>query len=338
MKTKRIFYFLFLLLPYLQQSSAQIDTAQKRQIEKTVAEALVEREYTRIPNKDFDDILTNKVSAKITEKLTFWVTLMGIIVAAIGGLAAYTFNTKIKQLITDQIKSESENQFQRINKYIVDSRKYTLRSDLEVIRAKFTQSPYSELPVMQAKTLLLEIKELKNPDLLAEIVDLLAIMYYTKRTPKEVEKLIENNEKDCEIKETTYMNAAILYMDLYELDGSKWYKENSLKYCDAAAKKVPHYGEPQGIMLLLCAIDYVTGAEQQDKEKALETARDILKEILKGSDALTAFSTVNRLERDLQSKTFSKYIKELVQVLSEEFKELYQRSSQYKTRASQALA
>jgi hypothetical protein len=311
---------------------SQLDTTHNRLAVRAIDSLINEKNYTRIPNEDFDELIDNKVATKINEKFTFWITLIGVLIGAIAGVAAYAFNNKMKQLISEQVTTLSDQKMESIRRYILDSRKYTLRSDLEVIKNKINTNPKSEANIIDARRLLEEIKEFKNPELLSDIIDLLAVAYSRNRNPKEIEKLIETNEGSCEIKETTYMNAAILYMDLYELDGSAWYKENSLKYCKVSAQKVPHYGEPQGIMLLTYAIDYVNNPNKDIKQSSIENAKKLIDEILTGSDFLTAYYTVDRLNRDKKSKVFNKYIFEFETVLSEEFSKLYERSKAYSER------
>ncbi|MBI3585337.1 MAG: hypothetical protein HY096_15475 [Nitrospinae bacterium] len=305
------------------------DKIQKILIEKEIENILKEKNYTRVPNKDFDEYLDNKVSSKINDKFTNWATVIGIFITVIAGLAAYTFNNKIKQLVLEQVRNQTEKEMQGIKKYMLDSRKYTLRSDLEGIKKRFEQDPLSEANIIETKSLLNEIKELGNQKLLSEIVDQLALMYFKKRTPKEIEELIDGNESKCEILETTYMNAAILYSDLYELDGSKWYKENCLKYCTLAAKKVPHYGEPQGITLIIHGIDYLNSSDEKDKESAINSAKELINEILRGSSSFTAYNTVKRIEKDKLHEIFKKYIVKLEEVIPIEFTNLYDKAKEY---------
>lgn len=305
------------------------DKIQKILIEKEIENILKEKNYTRVPNKDFDEYLDNKVSDKINDKFIFWATVIGIFIAALTGLSAYAFNSKVKQVVLDQVRNQTEKEFQGIKKYILDSKKYTLKSDLEEIKKKVAQDPLSEANIIAARNLLNESKELGNQELLSEIVDQLALMYFRKRTPKEIEELIDSNESKCEIRETTYMNAAILYSNLYELDGSKWYKENCLKYCTLAAKKIPHYGEPQGITLLIHGIDYLNNSDEKVKESAINSAKELINEILRGSSSFTAYNTVKRIERDKNHEAFKKYIIKLEEVIPVEFLDLYDKAKKY---------
>jgi len=329
MKKTNLFSFVlfsFMLFHY-PVSFAQTDS-QGRVMKNALDSMIKESNYTRIPAKDFEELLETKVSATINEKFTFWFTVIGIFITAVAGLAGYAFNNKIKQLVLEQVKIQSEKETEGIKKYVMDSKKYTLRSDLEVIRKKMEKS-ITEANIIEARKLLEEIKGFNNPELLSEIVDLLAVAYSSNRNPREIEKLIETNEMACEIKVTTYMNAAILYFDLYELDGSGWYKENCLKYCQVSAKKVPHYGEPQGITIFIHAIDYLNNPNTEIKETAKKSAKTLIDEILTGSDSLTAYNTINRVDRDRANEAFSKYITELEIAIPYEFEKLYERARQY---------
>ena len=67
---------------------------------REVLERIDSANYTRIPNKDFDRVLTYQVNNSINSKLTFWLTITGAIVAIIGGLALYS----AKRFVSDNIR------------------------------------------------------------------------------------------------------------------------------------------------------------------------------------------------------------------------------------------
>src|SRR5581483_3180680 len=102
----------------VQRMFAQTDTTQQRMLKHAIDSVMNERNYTRVPNKDFDEFIDSKTSAKINEKMSYWFTTIGIFITALAGLATYAFNNKIKQLIAEQVTTLSEKNMENIRKYI----------------------------------------------------------------------------------------------------------------------------------------------------------------------------------------------------------------------------
>jgi hypothetical protein len=328
-KMKKLAFIALLLINFSLANYAQPPKPQAPIID-SIAKA---NNCTIIPNSDFDEFVANKVSAKVAEEIQFYCWILGGFLFAVGGLAIYSFNNKVKQLVAEEVHVQSED-FQSMKAKILELKAYALRSDMEAYRKKFDKNTFIPSPeeIAQATRMLDDSKELKNKELIAEIVDLLALSYKCVQSPKEIDKLIVTNESECEIRVETYMNAAILYMDLYELDGFNWYKENCLKYSDKAAKKLPQYGEPQGITLLMYGIDYYNSTDAKEKETMLANAKASINEILKGSDPMTAYFTVARIEKDRANGRFKKYITDLEGAISVEFQKLYNKAKEYENK------
>ena len=100
MKKRLIFCFFIVsctINVHAQQSNndslrAKIDTLEKK---------LEENNYTRIPNKDFDNILAIKVNERVSDEIQGiikWITLIeGVIILILGFLAKYYFNDIIRK-------------------------------------------------------------------------------------------------------------------------------------------------------------------------------------------------------------------------------------------------
>ncbi|MFD0862432.1 hypothetical protein ACFQ1M_09425 [Sungkyunkwania multivorans] len=326
-----LFTFTFFASERVTAQDADIE----RLVEQRVDSIIAEGQYTRIPNEDFETIIDNKVSVKINEKLRFWVTIIGLFITALGGLGAYTFNNKIQQIIKEQADKQVKSKFESINEDLLDYAKFAAKSKLEDLKKKYDIDPNSELNVIEGKKLLSELDTHEHIELLPETIDLVGLMNYTRRKAPEIDKLIENYGERFELKETTYMNAAILHMDDYELNGSKYSKQQCVDYCNFVSKRIPHYGEPKGTLILLYAIDHQNAIVPEEKEDILKTVRVLIQDILKGSSGQLASSTVSRINRDKKSTIFGHYISHIETQLPEEFSALYEKAMQYEQRNGQ---
>lgn len=316
---------LLVLVGLLALGYASANPAQDTSLIKRETSSLFnEKDYTRIPNKDFDELIENKISSKVDDKFHFWFIVIGIFVGALGAIGGYAFNNMIKQKITEELKTQS-------NKYVEEYKRYELTGRLRSITGNFKQSASGDQLklVSECEDLLKEIKtldtkELKINELLSDTIDQLTYMYYITLAadlPK-MENLIKSHESMCNIPVTSYTNLAILYLELYTLLGEEKYKTHCIEYCEKASDKDLLYGESRGTQLRLYAVDYVDNKNTKSKEDAKKLLQKVLK-----VDSL-AYYTLSRVNRDTQ-RSQDHYISNLKNDLPSEFEELNNKAMNY---------
>ncbi|MFD2567836.1 hypothetical protein [Pseudotenacibaculum haliotis] len=320
---KTVYSFLIVCLVSLSIVSAQTDSIQQQKIQKEIQEYLSEKNYTRIPNTDFDKILQNEIDTKVKSGLTYWMTLISVIIAVSGGVAAFAFNLKIKQVVHNEIESKNAELLESLDKMMIESKMNKLRMDFEVLKEDHKLNPNQ--PTLKSDTYLLleECVHIKFDSLIPEVVDFLGCIIFSERHIDELDLLIRTYERNYNLKATTCMNAAILSVEYYNMEGTKRYKDNCIKYCHNSIDKMSWYGEPRGILILLHAMDFVKAESQQMKETALKEVQKVLANILKGSSNYIATNTCDRLDRDKNHDAFKEYLQVIQNELPDEFNKLY---------------
>lgn len=331
MSILRVILILFCLFS-VQGIVAQIDSTKNRQVKSEIKNYLSDKEYTRIPNKDFDRILQNAVDEEVKNKLMFWLTLISIVIAVFGGIAALAFNQKIKQVVQAELEMKNGELLSNIDKMVKESKLNKLAVDLETLKEKNKSGIKLETIKAESYRLLNEAKELKNLNLIPDILDVIASLLFNERNIEEIDNLINEYEVQCEIMARTYASAAILNMDFYELDGVTKHKNNCIKYSFAAINQNIYYGDPRGVLILVHAIDLAKSEEVSEKENAKNNVKNIISEILKGTSGYIASNTCQRLERDGDNNAFKKYLVAVRENMPEEFLKLYDKAAAYDQR------
>lgn len=299
------------------------NTLKTKVVKEEVENYLSEKHYTRIPNKDFDKVLQHAVEEEVKSSIIYWVTLISIITAVFGSVVTYAFNIKIKQVVQAEIENKNKNILKSLDKMMIESKMNKLRMDFEVLKEKYQLNPKLGTNKPDAYGLLHEAVKIKLTDLVPEIINHIGFILFSQRHIEEFERLINDYEKKYELKVTTYMNAAILCVDLYDLEGTQKFKDNCIKYCLASINQTSWYGEPRGILILLYAMDFVKAETATEGEASKENVKAIIADILKGSSNYIATNTCKRLDRDKKDKVFVKYLSAIEAAMPDEFNKLY---------------
>ena len=105
-------------------------------------------------------------------------------------------------------------------------------------------------------------------------------------------------------------------MNLYRFDGIKEYREASLEAAKKSINRLPNYGVPRAVILIVYMIDYVRGKEI-DKNHIL----DMIQEINSGDHTLVSKETYNYLE-SCKELSWEKYVDPLYELFPEEMKKM----------------
>ena len=344
MKERLIFCFFIVsctINVHAQQSNndslrAKIDTLEKK---------LEENNYTRIPNKDFDNILAIKVNERVSDEIQGiikWITLIeGVIILILGFLAKYYFNDIIRKelakasetleskLATASLKLE-ENIKTSIDKKLNDTVGVIWEDGASNLIRKAKDAGYKDETIINNLSHYLETENLKLDDeVKLDLIAALVKCYFFSKKKDKLERLIQiinkyENEK-LKLRPETYADAAIVFCDNYEYYGTANYYNATIDYCDKSINVLVDYGIPYAVKFETFMINYKKAYDKTESAAALENINKLFKAVSNNQSDILCVETLTRF---LVDKKF--YMKEYVEELEKQFavplKEMKQRA------------
>ncbi|HYJ62640.1 MAG TPA: hypothetical protein VEV62_02770 [Parafilimonas sp.] len=344
MKKRLIFCFFIVsctINVHAQQSNndslrAKIDTLEKK---------LEENNYTRIPNKDFDNILAIKVNERVSDEIQGiikWITLIeGVIILILGFLAKYYFNDIIRKelatasetlenkLATASLKLE-ENIKTSIDKKLNDTVGVIWEDGASNLIRKAKDAGYKDETIINNLSHYLETENLKLDDeVKLDLIAALVKCYFFSKKKDKLERLIQiinkyENEK-LKLRPETYADAAIVFCDNYEYYGTTNYYNATIDYCDKSINVLVDYGIPYAVKFETFMINYKKAYDKTESAAALENINKLFKAVSNNQSDILCVETLTRF---LVDKKF--YMKEYVEELEKQFavplKEMKQRA------------
>ena len=344
MKERLIFCFFIVsctINVHAQQSNndslrAKIDTLEKK---------LEENNYTRIPNKDFDNILAIKVNERVSDEIQGiikWITLIeGVIILILGFLAKYYFNDIIRKelakasetleskLATASLKLE-ENIKTSIDKKLNDTVGVIWEDGASNLIRKAKDAGYKDETIINNLSHYLETENLKLDDeVKLDLIAALVKCYFFSKKKDKLERLIQiinkyENEK-LKLRPETYADAAIVFCDNYEYYGTTNYYNATIDYCDKSINVLVDYGIPYAVKFETFMINYKKAYDKTESAAALENINKLFKAVSNNQSDILCVETLTRF---LVDKKF--YMKEYVEELEKQFavplKEMKQRA------------
>lgn len=292
--------------------------------------------YTRIPNKDFDNILSQKVNEEVSDQIDNvkkWIAIIeGLIVLCLGFFAKYYF----KDMVQKELKETSAKLEASIND-LIDKR---LTESIGIIwddvasnlLSKAKQSNYQDDSIINSISHFLETENLKvSDDLKSELITALVRSYFYSAKKDKVERLMQiitkyENEK-IKIKPETYADAAIVFCDNYEYFGTQNFYNSSVEYADKSINALPDYGVAYAIKFEVFLISYKkAGDDATEKANALDNIKRLFRSISNNKSDVVCAEAIVRFEDDTYLKD---YLGELNKQFTNEMKEMNQRAFNY---------
>ncbi|WP_020407981.1 hypothetical protein [Hahella ganghwensis] len=118
-------------------------------------------------------------------------------------------------------------------------------------------------------------------------------------------------EENFEFNPTTWANIAIADMFLYEESGSPIYLQRALDANNKALQRLPSYGVPQAVRLILHAIEIERAPSEELKTRQLNQAEALLHQLNSGSNLITVYEAYDYLKQLESDHVASKYISKL---------------------------
>lgn len=339
----RKYFYYFMCIGVISFGSGLNSVAQETQVDSAQVEKLIrsldEKNYTRIPNKDFDDIMTYKISNGISEKLTFWLAVLLGLITIIGGLVLYTSKKFIAETIRNQIEDKFkliENNLSKLNEEQIKGIKEQIVTDLKRIDSEIERMNHTSLSTQKfifgeefekirglddtlhgkqkydrLKNLLAEIEKIGYNELLSNVINELALICYNLRYDREIIQIIDKYSADdrLELPSSVYIIAGLVGFNNYSQFSALSGKSDALKYLNKALEITPGFGSAQALKLEIAMMDYEKAATESEKDEAINTAAKIINEI--NNSWITPSETIARLNLDREAAGTRAYVEKL---------------------------
>ncbi len=280
-------------------------------LEQTIAEG----SYTRIPNQDFENIINNKIETSLRETVNWWLLIIAAVVSVVGFLVNRYAKQHLQTILDERavaLKSEMGNRIEEI------SQEY-FSNVIETLIDFKTETISKNNFVVDTKTISELRKYIDNNNLhvsedkkIMLIDTIMCCYYYTDfddRTEKMIE-LIECYEKEFSLLASTYANAALAFMHMYQIYGTSDFMKSAVENCSRAINKAPDYGVAYAIKLELQVIALEKAYNEEGRQLHLTALERAFKEIENNNSVHLAHDIVSRLNND-RSSYLNPYVEQL---------------------------
>ncbi len=206
-------------------------------------------------------------------------------------------------------KQETESQLETVREDMRSAQKTVMKTELNALRKDVDDRfiSYKEAllkmdPLFQ-RALLLNDKDLAN-----EFLDDLFRWTFLSNKYEDLDQLRLKYEKEYDFKHTTWANIAIGGMFLYEESFSPIYKKRAVSAYQQSLERVPNYGLPHAVRLIIHMIDVARSDDEKVKEEEKDNILKLIHHINAGSRSVTAYETYNYLDKLRNDRGVGKHI------------------------------
>lgn len=226
-------------------------------------------------------------------------------------------------------KQETERQLETVRDDIKSAQKTVLKTELNTLinEVKSRRLNYKDA-LRKLNPLLQRVIRLNDKELANKFLDYLFRWTYKNRSYEDLDELRIQYENDFDFKETTWANIAIGDMILYEESFSPIYKERAISAIENSLNKMPNYGTPYAVRLIIHMLDYKKKKDQEVKESEKREALKLIDIVNSGTMPLTSFETYDYFIRSKGTR-FYKYVELLFENFPEPMELMSKRSKQY---------
>lgn len=285
--------------------------------------------YTRIPNKDFETIIDNKIERSVQETVRWWLFIIGVIISVLSFLVTKFAINQLQNIVDEKVKllrNENEEKIKNISAHyfssVIDS---LIDFKIETITKK--DSLVDESSVDDLMTYLKDESLHVSNKKKVILIDTIMLCYYLNNYDQRLLKminLIREYEDKYTLNVTTYANAAIAFNDMYERYGTKDYLNSAIENCNKCIRITPYYGVAfaQKIEAYIMAI---SKSFDEPERKTYETELlKVFKDIENNSSPYLCSEIVNRFEGD-KTTYLAQYLEKLYQDYPEQMKKITER-------------
>jgi hypothetical protein len=282
--------------------------------------------YTRIPNKDFENIIDNKIQKSMRETINWWLVVLAALISVLGFLANKYAKAYLQTIVDGKInllRKENEEKIKTISTHyfstVIDS---LLDFKIETITKK--NSKVEEAVVDDLKEYLADesitISERKK----VYLIDTIMRCYYYGNYPQRIEKmidLIKEYEEKFPLLESTYVNAAIAFSDMYDRYGTKDFLNSAIENCNKSIKILPDYGLAFALKLEMYIMAISKVFDDAEKKLFENELLKVFKDIENNTSPYLCSELIARIEGDKKSfmgpyleKLFNEYTDEMAKI------------------------
>jgi hypothetical protein len=262
--------------------------------------------YTRIPNKDFENILDNKIQKSMREIVNWWLIIIAALISILGFLAAKYANTLLQNIVesrVNQLKKENEEKIKNISNHYFSS---VIDSLLDFKIETITKKNYQvEEPVVDdLKSYLTDESITINESKKVFIIDTIMRCYYYSNFPKRIDNmiaLIKEYEEKYKLYSSTYINAAIAFSEYYDNYGTIDYFNSAIENCNKSIKILPDYGLAYAQKLELYTMAISKAFDDAKKGQLGLELLKVFKDIENNKSTYLCAELIKRVEVDRQS-------------------------------------
>ena len=336
--------------------NARVDSIEKR---------LDPSQYTRIPNKDFENILNGKVREevfKIAGIFAAFLTFVGFFVAKTvikNGIEIESENLKKKleaftefgykneinkiriefeeyKVRADKQEKEEKESYKRREKLVQDIRydKHKTRYQELVKKAKNGRIQQDDKLEKDLQSLLEDSELIQYNEMTKETLDVLAAyLYNVKSLDNKHEKLAqlldvyENKNSDL-VSGIAFTKSVLIQFNRYFNSISFENFDKFLESLSILERKIPDYGHASALRLEVFMMQYKITSDKE-KEKINDQILTLLNQIYLSHEGFIVYETVERLRLDSTEEPFASNVNDLYALFPDELKKIEEKTRRY---------
>ena len=312
------------------KTSVEVIDSLKSKIKKLdkIAE---EGSYTRIPNKDFESIIDNKIQKSMRDTLNWWFFVGSALISILGFLVVRFTNTFLQSKVDaaiNQLKQENEGKIERT----ISLHYSSVVSSLIDFKKEKIEEKKTVLDEEDIKELIGYLKDtsiILTDDKKVKLIDTIIRSYYKSNFLQRIEKmiaLIKEYEDRYIFLSSTYINAALAFGDMFERYGAKDYLNSAIENCNKSIKILPDYGLAFAQKLELYSMAIFKSFDDTEKKQYENELIKTFKDIENNSSTALCRELIDRLEID-KNYFAAPYIDKLYQDFALEMEKINERAT-----------
>jgi hypothetical protein len=313
-------------------SAATNDSLKARII--NLEKIITDGSYTRIPNKDFDTIIDNKIESAMRETVKWWLFVIAALISLLGFLINKYAKVYLQNIVDAKInllKKENEEKIKSISiqyfSSVIDS---LIDFKIEIITKKNYR--VEETVVDDLRNYLTDETITIAKQKKVYLIDTIMTCYYENNYQDKTKKmidLIKKYEEKFTLLPETYANAAIAFLNRYQLYGAKEFLNSTLENCDKSIKALPDYGLAFALKIELYIMAISKAFDAAEKKQFENELLKVFKDIDNNISIYLCNELIKRFEID--KKNLGTYLEKLYKEYPDEMAKIENRMAAAQT-------
>ena len=271
--------------------------------------------YTRIPNKDFENIIDGKIEQSIQEVVKWWLFIIGVVFSVLGFFGIKYSNKYLENMVDTKIaalKSENEETVKSIsNRYFSAIGDSLVDFRIEVLAKK---NHLVEVAEIESFKNILDLDSITITDYKkVQVIDTIMRCFYVSNDADRINKmidLIKEYEQEYTLLPSTYYNAAVAFSKMFNDFGNKNYLDSAIENCNKSINMLPDYGLAFGLKLELYMMAVAKAFDDNEIKHFKNELLKVFKDIENNKSLYLCSELIERLNID-KEYYFKPYIERL---------------------------